>query len=145
MSNQRVQLALNVADIDEAVAYYSKLFGVEAAKRKPGYANFAINEPPLKLVLFENPNAAERINHLGVEVFDQADVAAATDRFVKAGIADKEEVAETCCYATQDKIWSKDPQGLMWEWYVVLQDAETFSGEAATHDAGPAPAPACCA
>ena len=143
MSKQRVQLALNVANIDEAVAYYSKLFGADVNKRKPGYANFAINEPPLKLVLFENPNAAERINHLGVEVFDQADVAAATDRFVKAGIAGKQEVAETCCYATQDKIWSKDPQGLMWEWYVVLGDAETFSGGAVTQDVG-AP-PACCA
>jgi len=144
MSNQRVQLALNVADIDEAVAYYSKLFGVEAAKRKPGYANFAINEPPLKLVLFENPNAAERINHLGVEVFDQADVAAATDRFLKAGIADKEEVAETCCYATQTKIWSQEPQGLRWEWYLVHDDAETFFG---TPEASPEAAPqaGCCA
>jgi len=135
MITQRVQLALNVKDIDEAVAYYSKLFGAEVNKRKPGYANFAINEPPLKLVLFENPNADERINHLGVEVFDQADVAAATGRFVDAGIAGEQEIEQTCCYATQSKVWSSDPQGLRWEWYVVHQDAETFFGEPKTEDA----------
>ncbi len=129
MSKQRVQLALNVKNIDEAVDYYSKLFGAEVNKCKPGYANFAIDEPPLKLVLFENPGADERINHLGVEVFDQADVAAATDRFVKADIAGEQEVASTCCYATQDKIWSADPQGLRWEWYVILEDSETFFAE----------------
>jgi len=129
MSDQRVQLALNVKDIDDAVEYYGKLFGAEVNKRKPGYANFAIDEPPLKLVLFENPNADERINHLGVEVFDQKDIGAATDRFVKAGIAGEQEIAATCCYATQDKIWSTDPQGLRWEWYKVLDDSETFFGE----------------
>lgn len=128
MNRQRVQLALNVKNIDEAIGYYSKLFGVEVNKRKPGYANFAINEPPLKLVLFENDNA-ERLNHLGVEVFDQADVAAATDRFVNAGIADKQEMDSTCCYATQNKIWSHDPQGMRWEWYQVLEDSETFFAE----------------
>jgi len=126
MSTQRVQLALNVKDIDEAVSYYSKLFGAEVNKRKPGYANFAIDKPPLKLVLFENPGADERINHLGVELFDQKDVASATERFVEAGIAGEQEVANTCCYATQDKIWSADPQGLKWEWYVVLEESETF-------------------
>ena len=130
MTQQRVQLALNVDDIERAIAYYSQLFGAEVAKRKPGYANFAINEPPLKLVLFENPHADERINHLGVEVFDQADVAAATTRLVDAGLADEQEIANTCCYATQDKIWSTDPQGLRWEWYQVLSDSETFFGDA---------------
>ncbi len=129
MSQQRVQLALNVKDIDEAVEYYGKLFGAEINKRKPGYANFAIENPPLKLVLFENANADERINHLGVEVFEQADVAAATERFVKADIAGEQEIAETCCYATQNKIWSEDPQGLKWEWYQVLEDSETFFAE----------------
>ena len=126
---QRVQLALNVRDIEEAIDYYGKLFGAEVNKRKPGYANFAIDEPPLKLVLFENPEAAERLNHLGVEVFDQADVATATDRFVKADIAGEQEIASTCCYATQDKIWSTDPQGLRWEWYQILQDSGSFFGE----------------
>ena len=125
----RLQLALNVEDLDQAVEFYSKMFGTTVNKRKPGYANFAIDEPPLKLVLFENPGADERINHLGVEVFDQADVAAATNRFVKGGIAGEQEVASTCCYATQDKIWSADPQGLRWEWYVVLEDSETFFAE----------------
>jgi len=143
MTKQRIQLALNVRNLDEAVVYYSKLFGADVNKRKPGYANFAINEPPLKLVLFENPNADERINHLGVEVFDQADVAAATDRFVTAGIAEKEEVEATCCYATQNKIWSEDPQGLGWEWYVVLDDSETFFAEEAKPVAT-APAGRCC-
>lgn len=143
MSKQRVQLALNVDNLEEAIAYYGKLFGAEVNKRKPGYANFAINEPPLKLVLFENPGAAERINHVGVETFDQADVAAATDRFVKAGIAGNQEIGETCCYATQNKIWSEDPQGLMWEWYVVLEDADTFSGKPVEDQAEPAPVGCC--
>jgi catechol 2,3-dioxygenase-like lactoylglutathione lyase family enzyme len=129
MTQQRVQLALNVENIDEAVDYYSRLFGAKVNKRKPGYANFAIDEPPLKLVLFENPDAGERINHLGVEVFDDEGVAAATARIVNAGIADKQEIASTCCYATQDKIWSSDPQGLRWEWYRVLDNSETFFGE----------------
>ncbi len=128
MTQQRLQLALNVANIDEAVTYYGKLFGVPPAKRKPGYANFAIATPPLKLVLFENPDAAERINHLGVEVFDSADVAAAAERFKAAGIAGPEEQG-VCCYAEQDKIWSNDPQGLMWEWYRVVEDSETFFAE----------------
>ena len=91
----RVQLALNVKNIDEAVAFYSRLFNTEVSKRKPGYANFAIDEPPLKLVLFENPDADERLNHLGVEVFSDADVHAATDRLKAAGMADKVEDQET--------------------------------------------------
>lgn len=140
---QRVQLALNVDDIEKAIAYYSKLFGVEVNKRKPGYANFAINEPPLKLVLFENPGADERINHLGVEVFTQKEVAETTDRLKAAGIADEQEIAQTCCYATQDKIWSTDPQGTRWEWYTVLEDADTFAGEEAKSPAA-APVLGCC-
>ena len=124
----RLQLALNVADIDSAVSYYSQLFDTEPHKRRDGYANFAIDEPPLKLVLFESPDADERINHLGVEVFDEKGVADATARIVSAGIADEQEIASTCCYATQDKIWSSDPQGLRWEWYRVLDDSETFFG-----------------
>jgi catechol 2,3-dioxygenase-like lactoylglutathione lyase family enzyme len=124
----RLQLALNVRDLDEAVDYYSKLFGAQVNKRKPGYANFAIDQPPLKLVLFENPEAGERLNHLGVEVFEQADVTAATERLKAAGMADKVEDGETCCYATQDKVWSVDPQGTRWEWYRILEDSESFSG-----------------
>lgn len=132
----RLQLALNVNDIDQAVDFYSKLFDVEPAKRKPGYANFAIANPPLKLVLFEVKDAAERLNHLGVEVEEADEVATATERLKAAGLADLVEDEATCCYATQDKVWAIEPQGLRWEWYRVLEDSETF-GE----DTAPAPAP----
>ncbi|MBW2275275.1 MAG: VOC family protein [Deltaproteobacteria bacterium] len=124
----RVQLALNVKDLDEAVDFYSKLFDAKVNKRKPGYANFAIEEPPLKLVLFENPGADERLNHLGVEVFEDGEVAAATERLKNAGMADAVEDEQTCCYATQNKVWSVDPQGTRWEWYRVIEDSETFGG-----------------
>ncbi len=125
----RVQLALNVENLEEAIAFYSKLFGVEVNKRKPGYANFAIDQPPLKLVLFENPDADERLNHLGVEVFDQADVAAATDRLKAANLVDLVEDEQTCCYATQNKVWAHDPQGMRWEFYQIIEDSETFGDE----------------
>ena len=124
----RVQLALNVKNLDEAVEFYSKLFGAEVNKRKPGYANFAIDEPPLKLVLFENPEADERLNHLGVEVFHDEDVHAATERLKAADMADAVQDETTCCYAKSTKVWSIDPQGLRWEWYRVIEDSETFSG-----------------
>lgn len=122
----RVQLALNVEDLEEAIDFYSKLFGAEVNKRKPGYANFAIDQPPLKLVLFENPGAKERLNHLGVETFDDADVHAATERLQAAGLVDAVETEETCCYATQNKVWAHDPQGMRWEVYRIIQDAEAF-------------------
>lgn len=130
----RLQLALNVDNLDEAVEFYSTLFATEPNKRKPGYANFAIEEPPLKLVLLEFPNAPERLNHLGVECFEQADVTAATMRFRAAGIADEEETDSTCCHAKQNKIWSKDPQGMPWEWYRILENTEAFGNP----NAGPA-------
>jgi catechol 2,3-dioxygenase-like lactoylglutathione lyase family enzyme len=135
----RVQLALNVRDLDEAVAYYGKLFGAEPAKRRPGYANFALDQPPLKLVLLEVPDAAERLNHLGVEVFEQAEVDAAIERLGAAGIAGEIEVDRTCCYARQDKVWSTDPQGARWEFYRVLADSERFA------EAPPAAVPAAAA
>ncbi len=125
----RVQLALNVKDLDKAVEFYSKLFDAKVHKRKPGYANFAIEQPPLKLVLFENPDADERLNHLGVEVFDDANVDAATDRLKAAGLADAVEDQQTCCYATQNKVWSLDPEGLRWEWYRVIEDANNFGSD----------------
>lgn len=118
----RLQLALNVRDLDEAVDYYSKLFGAEPHKRRPGYANFAIDAPPLKLVLFENPNASERLNHLGVEVFDNAAVSDAAERFENAGLLEEVQMEETCCHATQNKAWSIEPQGLRWEWYKITDD-----------------------
>ena len=118
----RLQLALNVRDIDEAVAYYSKLFDAEPHKRRQGYANFAIEQPPLKLVLFENPNAPERLNHLGVEVFGADQIEKASQRLDAAGLLDDNQRKETCCHATQDKLWSHEPQGLRWEWYRITDD-----------------------
>lgn len=119
----RVQLALNVSDIDEAVAFYSKVFGVEPAKRRPGYANFAVAEPPLKLVLFENPGARGTLNHLGVEVESTDEVAQASARFAAAGLGTVDEEGVTCCHAVQDKVWVDDPDGQRWEFYTVLADA----------------------
>ena len=143
----RLQLALNVENLDEAVRFYEKLFGAKVNKRKPGYANFAIDEPPLKLVLFEAPDAPERLNHLGVEVFEDADVTAATERLKAAGLADRVEDETTCCYAKADKVWTTDPQGMRWEWYRVLADSETFGKEPAESKQPAAQAlesPGCC-
>ena len=118
----RLQLALNVDNLDEAVSYYQKLFNAEPHKRRAGYANFAIDQPPLKLVLFENPGANERLNHLGVELFDDAEVDAAAERLSKEGILDRVQAETICCHAAQNKIWSKEHQGLSWEWYRILDD-----------------------
>ena len=119
----RVQLALNVDDIDQAVTFYSKLFDAEPAKRRPGYANFAIAEPPLKLVLLENPGKGGSINHLGVEVGSTDEVVAATRRFMAEGMEIRIEDGTTCCYALQDKVWVTGPGGEPWEVYAVLADA----------------------
>jgi catechol 2,3-dioxygenase-like lactoylglutathione lyase family enzyme len=121
----RVQLALNVDDLEQSIAFYSSLFDTEPAKRKPGYANFAITEPPLKLVLIENPGRGGSINHLGVEVGSTAVVDAETDRLATAGLITKPE-SGTCCYAEQDKVWVAGPGGERWEVYTVLSDTETF-------------------
>ncbi len=126
----RLQLALNVHDLEAAIDFYSKAFGAEVAKRRPGYANFAIDDPPLKLVLFEAPDATERINHLGVEVFDDAEVRAAGERLAAAGIEHREEKEEVCCYAPQNKVITHDVDGTLWEWYRVLGDSDTFFAEA---------------
>lgn len=125
----RVQLALNVSDIDEAVAFYSKLFATEPAKRRPGYANFAVSSPPLKLVLVENPDAAATLNHLGVEVFSTDEVAATQGRLAGSGLYTETEEQVTCCYAVQDKVWVSDPDGSPWEIYTVLADSDTPNGE----------------
>ncbi|MFQ6325670.1 ArsI/CadI family heavy metal resistance metalloenzyme [Nocardia sp. CWNU-33] len=122
----RIQLALNVDDVDVAVKFYSTLFGVEPAKRKPGYANFAIAQPPLKLVLLENPGKGGSINHLGVEVESSEQVHAEIARLSEAGVFTEEEMATTCCFATQDKVWVTAPGGERWEVYTVLADSETF-------------------
>ncbi|MFH8347567.1 ArsI/CadI family heavy metal resistance metalloenzyme [Streptomyces sp. NPDC018045] len=121
----RVQLALNVADLEASVVFYSKLFGVEPAKRRPGYANFAIAEPPLKLVLIEGEAGQEtRLDHLGVEVASTDQVAAAADRLKNAGLATFEENDTSCCYALQDKVWVTGPGKEPWEVYVVKADAD---------------------
>jgi catechol 2,3-dioxygenase-like lactoylglutathione lyase family enzyme len=126
----RLQLALNVNDIDQAVAFYAKLFGTEPAKRRPGYANFAIAEPPLKLVLLENPGQGGSLNHLGVEVPDVGAVETAQVRLAGAGLAASDEGETTCCYAKQDKFWVQGaPDGESWEIYTVLADSPTFYAE----------------
>jgi len=130
----RVQLALNVSDVDAAVAFYSKLFRTEPAKRREGYANFAVDEPPLKLVLIENPSAAGTLNHLGVEVFSTDEVAATQARLAGDGLATATEDNVTCCYAVQDKVWVDDPDGAPWEVYVVLGDSDAPAGELRTVD-----------
>jgi catechol 2,3-dioxygenase-like lactoylglutathione lyase family enzyme len=119
----RVQLALNVDDIDAAVAFYSKLFAAEPAKRRPGYANFALDEPALKLVLIENRGSGGSLNHLGVEVGSSAEVAAATSRLADEGLPTAVQENTTCCYAVQDKVWVNGPDGEPWEVYTVLADA----------------------
>jgi catechol 2,3-dioxygenase-like lactoylglutathione lyase family enzyme len=126
----RIQLALNVNDLAESVAFYSKLFGAEPAKVRPGYANFAITEPPLKLILMENPGQGGSVNHLGVEVADTEVVEAERVRLAAAGLAADEERQTTCCYARQDKFWVEGaPNGEMWEVYTVLEDSPTFYGD----------------
>ena len=124
----RVQLALNVADIEAAVGFYTKLFGTEPAKRRPGYADFAIATPPLKLVLIETAESrtsgvAGALNHLGIEVDTPAQVQEATRRLAAEGIAPDVQESTTCCYAVQDKAWVNDPDGAPWEVCTVLADA----------------------
>jgi catechol 2,3-dioxygenase-like lactoylglutathione lyase family enzyme len=141
----RVQLALNVNDLDAAVDFYSKLFQSEPAKRREGYANFAIAEPPLKLVLIQNGGAGGTLNHLGVEVASPDEVAAAHARLRDRGLAPTEESGVTCCYAVQDKIWVSDPDGAPWEVYTVLADAPRSDQGACCTDAAVVGQGACCA
>jgi hypothetical protein len=122
----RVQLALNVDNLAEGVAFYSKLFNTQPAKLKEGYANFAIAEPPLKLVLIENPGHGGTINHLGVEVESSEQVHAEIGRLAGEGMFTEEETGTTCCFATQDKVWVTGPGGEKWEVYTVLADSDTF-------------------
>jgi catechol 2,3-dioxygenase-like lactoylglutathione lyase family enzyme len=122
----RAQLALNVDDLDEAITFYSKLFNTPPAKVKPGYANFAVTEPPLKLVLIENRGRGGTLNHLGVEVESSDAVHAEIARLAEEGMFTEEELGTTCCFATQDKVWVTGPGGEKWEVYTVLADSETF-------------------
>ncbi len=135
----RVQLALNVNDLDRAIEFYSKLFATEPAKIREGYANFAIAEPPLKLVLIEKPGHGGTLNHLGVEVENTDLVTAATGRLRAEGLTTDVEENTSCCFAVQDKVWVHGPDAEPWEVYTVLADA------AVMHDVPVAGGAACCA
>ncbi len=124
----RLQLAINVKDLDAAIDFYTKAFGVALNKREPGYANLVLDDPAVKLVLFENPDAVNQLNHVGFEVFDDAEVAIAATRLAQAGIATERQDGEVCCFAKQNKVISYDPNGIMWEWYRVLEDSKSFYG-----------------
>jgi catechol 2,3-dioxygenase-like lactoylglutathione lyase family enzyme len=144
----RVQLALRVADLEGSIAFYSRLFGAEPAKRRPGYANFAIAEPPLKLVLLEGrPDEETRMDHLGVEVASHEEVSSAARRLEDAGLATLEENDTACCYALQDKVWVTGPGKEPWEVYVVKADADTLAkagtGDGCCDSTGCGPGCAC--
>jgi catechol 2,3-dioxygenase-like lactoylglutathione lyase family enzyme len=139
----RVQLALNVSNLDEAIVFYSKLFATEPAKVRAGYANFAVADPPLKLVLIEDAaQTPGTLNHLGVEVATTADVSAAQARLSGAGLPTATEEETSCCYAVQDKVWVDGPGGEPWEIYTVLADTEMPAGDLRSTAPGEA---ACCA
>lgn len=141
----RVQLALNVANLDEAIAFYSRLFATPPAKVRTGYANFAIAEPPLKLVLMENPAEAGTLNHLGVEVESSEAVTAATSRLQEEGLSTAVENQTTCCYAVQDKVWVDGPDGEPWEIYTVLADADSDAPHGRLRESDPDAGSVCCA
>jgi catechol 2,3-dioxygenase-like lactoylglutathione lyase family enzyme len=140
----RVQLALDVDDLAEAIAFYSTLFGTGPAKVRPGYANFSIAAPPLKLVLLENPGRGGTLNHLGVELPDTEQVQAQVTRLAAEGLLPEEELGTTCCYATQDKAWVTSPGGERWEVYTVLADSPTFGQSPRTATDSTAEATASC-
>ena len=120
----RIQLAINVTDLDAAIEFYGRLFSAEPAKRRPGYANFAVADPPLKLVLIAGDAGGGTLNHLGVEVASTDEVVAATARLASSGIETTTEDGVECCYARQDKVWVSDPDGAPWEVYTVLADSD---------------------
>ncbi|WP_027861086.1 ArsI/CadI family heavy metal resistance metalloenzyme [Marmoricola sp. URHB0036] len=131
----RLQLALNVDDLEQSIAFYTSLFGTEPAKVKPGYANFAVAEPALKLVLIENPGRGGSLNHLGVEVPDTDTVDTEQRRLAGAGLASVDERDTTCCYAKQDKFWVEGaPDGERWEIYTVLEDTQEFGQHAGENE-----------
>ena len=139
----RVQLALNVSDLDKAIAFYSKLFAAEPAKVRPGYANFAVADPPLKLVLIEGHGEPGSLNHLGVEVETTEEVAATDARLRGESLPTATEDGVACCYAVQDKVWVDGPDDRPWEIYTVLADVEMAPGELRT--VAPGDDARCCA
>jgi catechol 2,3-dioxygenase-like lactoylglutathione lyase family enzyme len=134
VTTTRVQLALNVADIATATDFYSKLFGVAPHKQRPGYANFVVEDPPLKLVLFENPDAPERLNHLGIETTRPDDVPAAEARFRSVGLQTRLATSDRCCHAVQDKIFvaAPDVPNGWWEYYAITDDEPKEGGASST-------------
>ncbi len=140
----RLQLALNVDDVDVAVDFYRRLFGTEPAKRRPGYANFAVASPPLKLVLIENPGAGGSLNHLGVEVAERQDVTDAQARLADVGLPTSVEDDVTCCFAVQDKVWVTDPDGAGWEVYTVTDELLALAEESTSRATGTAATGAAC-
>ncbi|NJQ07357.1 ArsI/CadI family heavy metal resistance metalloenzyme [Streptomyces lonarensis] len=138
----RIQLALRVPDLEASITFYTKLLGTQPAKRRPGYANFALTEPPLKLVLLEGePTTDTHLDHLGIEVDTTDTVTATTTRLTQAGLATFEENDTTCCYALQDKVWVHGPGKEPWEVYVVKADADTLGKSGTTNTPDPTP---CC-
>lgn len=131
----RLQLALNVQDLDAAVDFYTRMFGVGPAKTRPGYANFAIVDPPLKLVLVEGADASGSINHLGVETETAAEVVAAEARLRDAGLPTTGVDDTVCCYAEKTETWVQGPDGTRWEWYVKRGDAEQLVNTSTTRGA----------
>jgi catechol 2,3-dioxygenase-like lactoylglutathione lyase family enzyme len=150
----RVQLALNVSDLESSIEFYSTLFGTEPHKRRPGYANFAITEPPIKLVLIETSEddrgrgVAGALNHLGVEVESTQVVEVSAARFREAGLVTVDEADTVCCHARQDKVWVADPAGVPWELYTITDDAPEEStmndGTCCTGEREAEPVGACC-
>jgi len=130
----RLQLAINVRDLESAIDFYTKAFGVALNKRRPGYANLILEHPAVKLVLFEQPDAVNHLNHVGFEVFDDAEVDSAAARLDTVGIEHAVHAEETCCFARQNKVIAHDPNGIMWEWYRVLEDSPTFFAETTTDE-----------
>ena len=140
----RLQLAIDVGDLDEAIDFYSSMFGTGPAKVRPGYANFAIEEPPLKLVLFEKPGAGGTINHLGVEVGTAAEVVAAEARLADAGLETTGVDDTECCYAEKTETWLEAPDNLRWEWYVRTADSDQMESVLVERHAAPGSDTTCC-
>ena len=140
----RLQLAIDVGDLDEAIDFYSSMFGTGPAKVRPGYANFAIEEPPLKLVLFEKPGAGGTINHLGVEVGTAAEVVAAEARLADAGLETTGVDDTECCYAEKTETWLEAPDDLRWEWYVRTADSDQMESVLVERHAAPGSDTTCC-
>lgn len=141
----RIQLALNVSNLEQSIEFYSSMFATPPAKVRPGYANFAIDNPPLKLVLFEGAGAAGSINHLGVETSTADEVTAAHERFQAAGLKVDDEVVDTeCCYAAKTETWLTGPDQSRWEWYLKTGDTEQMVNRVVESAETTADAPSCC-